>query len=170
MIGTDEGAQAIYPHSESEYRDSQNFSKGNLLVKQLTPISYLHLSGSAHSQFEMKALEKTQALRNALVVYLGSVSEFTGKFSHAFLESRTLILLGREEPELTLVLSPMVTKSRRDDASSRTLGALFLFGSYDLRSHPIYSPCSHNRRCSGCPRQSEQPAYSLVWTGHCPVS
>lgn len=35
-------------------------------------------AGSAQSNFEVKALARTQALRNSLVVYLGAVSEFTG--------------------------------------------------------------------------------------------
>ena len=94
------------------------------------------------SNFDLILQRRELSLRKALIAYLGTASEFTGAL---FDGSETLQgLRHRAEPEITIVLSPVITIPRHEDKATRFIGKQFamviLLG---VLLHSSYTSCSH---------------------------
>ncbi len=63
---------------------------------------------------------KEQMLRKALIMYLGVASEYTGALSHSL--KQRLAYVSFLEPEITVVLSPIITTPRQQDRATRFIG------------------------------------------------
>lgn len=79
-------------------------------------------------------------LRKALIAYLGAASEFTGAFVpciHTFAPLTAGIL----EPEITIVLSPIITSPRHEDKTSRFIGQTHVdnYASWHISHVPLLS-------------------------------
>lgn len=79
-------------------------------------------------------------LRKALIAYLGAASEFTGAFVpciHTFAPLTAGIL----EPEITIVLSPIITSPRHEDKTSRFIGQTYVdnYASWHISHVPLLS-------------------------------
>ena len=64
---------------------------------------------------------KELSLRKALIAYLGTASEFTGA-SVSCIHAVVPLTAGIIEPEITVVLSPIITTPRHEDNTSRFIG------------------------------------------------
>ncbi|KAI0317152.1 nucleoporin Nup186/Nup192/Nup205 [Amylostereum chailletii] len=90
-------SQRVQPQSDSERLDASVLAPGKLLFK---------CSRYAHdSKFDIAVQTKEKMLRKALIAYVGTASEFT-------------------EPDITLVLSPVMTTPRQAEQSSRLLATV----------------------------------------------
>ena len=75
------------------------------------------------SKFDLILQRRELSFRRALIAYLGAASEFTGAL---FDGSETLQYLCHEaEPEITIVLSPVITVPRHEDKATRFIGEQF---------------------------------------------
>ena len=90
----------------------------------------------SETKFDVRVRRQELLLRKAVIEYLGTASDFT-------------------EPEITLVLSPVLSVPRHDERPTRVIGELFLLGIKGLSfDHGSLSYDSDGRRRD---RGSEQP-------------
>ncbi|TFY75895.1 hypothetical protein EWM64_g8115 [Hericium alpestre] len=82
-------AQRVQPQTDSERLDASTLAAGY----------------GTETKFDLAIRRREQLLRNALIVYIGTASDFT-------------------EPEITLVLSPVMTTPRHHDHPSRVVATI----------------------------------------------
>ncbi|TFY78074.1 hypothetical protein EWM64_g5939 [Hericium alpestre] len=82
-------AQRVQPQTDSERLDASTLAAGY----------------GTETKFDLAIRRREQLLRNALIVYIGTASDFT-------------------EPEITLVLSPVMTTPRHHDHPSRVIATI----------------------------------------------
>jgi len=107
-LGNQNWSQAVKPQTNAEVLQASVFAPGH---------------GSA-TQFDLNVRRQARLLLKAVVEYLGTASEFTGEMVVALLER---LLIYYAEPEITLVLSPVVTVPRHDERMSRFVGKSYPF-------------------------------------------
>lgn len=102
-LGNRNWSQAVKPQTNAEVLQASVFAPGH---------------GPA-TQFDLNLTRQSRLLVKAVVEYLGTACEFTGKLVGYFASS---LLIFYVEPEITLVLSPVVTVPRHDERPSRFVG------------------------------------------------
>jgi nuclear pore complex protein Nup205 len=104
-LGNRSWSQAVKPQTDAEVLRASVFATGH---------------GST-TQFDLNLRRQERLLLKAIVEYLGTASEFTGELVGVWFEC-LFDFYFIAEPEITLVLSPVVTVPRHDERSSRFVG------------------------------------------------
>jgi nuclear pore complex protein Nup205 len=97
--------QSVKPQSDSELQDANAFaSRACPVPSAASLLTFDMLIGySSETKFDLSVRIKERQLRQAIVTYIGSASEFT-------------------EPEITVILSPVTAYSRHEERGPRFSG------------------------------------------------